>query len=76
VATASNACTIISTLCARAFFSGTLIPPFSSDEHTSSVNRYEQISQTWKILYRQLHLPPGQPNLEVREVIAKIKDLY
>ena len=75
MATASNACTIISTLCARAFFSGTLIPPFSSDEHTSSVNRYEQIIQTGNILYRQLHLPPGQPNLEVREVIAKIKDL-
>ena len=26
-------------------------------------------------MYSQLHLPPGQPNLDVREVIAKIKHL-
>jgi hypothetical protein len=37
VATVSNACTIISTLCARVFLSSTLIPPFSSDELSSSV---------------------------------------
>ena len=35
----------------------------------------EQIIQTGNILYRQLHLPPGQPNLEVREVINKIQHL-
>jgi predicted nicotinamide N-methyase len=75
VATASNACTIISTLCARAFLSSTLSPPFSADELTSTVNRYEQIIQTGNMLYGQLHLSPGQPNLEVREVISKIKHL-
>lgn len=75
VATASNACTVISTLCVRAFLSSTLTPPFSSSDLTNAVNKYEQVIQTGNILYRQLHLPPGQPNLEVREVINKIQHL-
>ena len=75
VTTASNACTIISTLCVRAFLLSTLTVPFSSDELTNAVNKYEKIIQTGNILYQQLHLPPGQPNLEVRQVINKIQDL-
>lgn len=73
--TASNACTIISTLCGRAFLSCTLTLPSNADELSNVVNKYKQIIQTGNILYNHLHLPPGQPNHEVREVIAKIHDL-
>lgn len=71
---ASNACTIISTLVCRSFLKGQLhIPSTASLEDT--IHKYKQIIMTGNVLYKGIHLPQGQPNLEVCQVLSKIPDL-
>ena len=75
---ASNACTIISSLWCRRF----LLDKFAISSickhgmlFEDIVNSYRQTIFTGNVLYNSLNLPPHQPNLEVRDVVDRIKDL-
>ena len=71
---ASNACTIIATLCCRSFLNEKLMIP-SDGELENIINKFKQIILTGNMLYDGLSVPCNQPNLEVRDVLNKISDL-
>ena len=72
---ASNACTIIALLWCRKFLLKEFAIPCSQSDIRSLTNSYKQTLITGNLLYQGLNLPNGQPNLEVRDVVCKIKDL-
>ena len=74
-AMASNACTIIASLWCRKFLLKTLAIPSNESDIRAMTNSYKQTILTGNLLYQGLNLPHDQPNLEVRDVVGKIKDL-
>ena len=72
---ASNACTIIASLWCRKFLLNKVSLPLVEGGIDEFVDSYKQTIFTGNELYGQLHLPCYQPNLEVQDVVNRIKDL-
>ncbi|CAB3998876.1 Hypothetical predicted protein [Paramuricea clavata] len=72
---ASNACTIIASLWCWRFLLNKFDISSCKPGIFDDIMSYQQTIFTGNVLYNSLNLPPHQPNLEVRDVILRIKDL-
>ena len=72
---ASNACTIIASMWCRKFLLKTLAIPSNKSDIRAMTSSYKQTILNGNLLYQGLNLPHDLPNLEVRDVVDKIKDL-
>ncbi|XP_028410469.1 uncharacterized protein LOC114533084 [Dendronephthya gigantea] len=72
---ASNACTIIASLWCRKFLLKKIAFPSNESDIRALTNSYKGTIVNGNLLYQGLNLPADQPNLEVRDVVNRIKDL-
>ncbi|CAB3986625.1 Hypothetical predicted protein [Paramuricea clavata] len=72
---ASNAWTIIASMWCRTFLLKTLVIPSNKSDIRAMTSSYKQTILNGNLLYQGSNLPHDQPNLEVRDVVNKIKDL-
>ena len=72
----SIACTIIATIGASKFLSGELIIPSNDENVLRIASAFAGIIKCVNIMYRQINLPPGQVNLDVRVAIATRSDQF